>query len=258
MTQKTLGDYSSTGAECPTCGETFKGEHGVKIHHKRTHGETIRGTVVECDWCGDEYREHDSRIQERENLFCSRECMGNWRSENFVGENGTNYKGGGEERSCKNCGETFTVKRAIINGDYDRQNPTYCSNECQYEDLKTRYTGENNPRWKGGKTEDFEYGTGWSQRVSKHVKIRDQARCVDCGKPESETTTHGLYLDVHHICNVRESKNPAVYNAERNLATLCRECHQRWESHSPGLPPDITQHYESSRVRFERHAHRIR
>lgn len=243
MTQKTLSEYESTGHECPTCDRVFDGEHGLKIHHKRTHGESIAGVEVTCDWCGDTYTERPYRLEERDHLFCDRECMGKWRSENFVGDDGTNYKGGPIEVECQNCGDVFTAKRAAFNDSAAKQNPTYCSNECQGEHFKTRYAGEQNPRWSGG---EFAYGPGWNREQSLEIRVRDQARCVSCNKSENQTTTEGIGpLHVHHVCGARESSNPAVYNAERNLVTLCVHCHRVWEEYTPGAPPD-SKYYESS------------
>lgn len=64
-------------AECPTCGDEFANEQGMKIHHKRTHGESIAGQLVVCDHCGGEYREERWKLDRNEGAYCTREC---WRS----------------------------------------------------------------------------------------------------------------------------------------------------------------------------------
>lgn len=284
MSNHTLDEYQSSGVECPTCGGEYKSEHGVKVHHKRVHGESIAGVEVECHWCGKEYREKEYRVEERDRLFCSRDCMGEWNSENRVGKNATNYKGG-QSVECKVCGESFWASPSDF--ERDSRNPTYCSPQCRGEDFKERYAGKGNPRWDGGLPEHecevcgdifkrqskdanrfcsvecmakwqadeysgqgnphwlggiVNYGPGWGVSKSQEIKKRDQARCVDCGVLESQTTPEN-YHHVHHICGARSSSNPAVYNAKRNLVTLCVHCHREWERHSPGVPPD-SNYYE--------------
>lgn len=238
--------------ECPTCGEDdFKNEHGMKIHHARKHGESISGVVVGCENCGDEFRQDKYRVKgSQEKHFCCNSCQHEWRSEHQTGSDAPRWKGGGVVVICEQCGGEFTAKRARVEADDRRSNVTYCTRQCANEAYKHRYAGEQNPRYKGG---DFSRGVGWGYSKSLDVRRRDQARCCDCGRSEKDVVGEiGAYLHVHHICGARSSTNPAVYNAERNLVTLCVNCHRRWERHVPGVPPDIKQKHDNRRKQFVR------
>jgi endogenous inhibitor of DNA gyrase (YacG/DUF329 family) len=119
-------------AECPTCGEEYANESGVKIHHKRIHGESIAGEKAECEICGDKFR-HSSDEAGR---FCSHECYGEWKSENYVGRM-TNRV----EKSCDCCGEEFEVIKSR------EDTARFCSKDCMWEVQSQERTGENHPNY---------------------------------------------------------------------------------------------------------------
>lgn len=50
--------------------------------------------TVLCDWCGESIVKHNYQVSSQENLFCDRDCLGSWRSENIVGEQHPQYDGG--------------------------------------------------------------------------------------------------------------------------------------------------------------------
>lgn len=60
--------------DCPTCGDEFDTEHGMKIHHTRAHGESIAGRDFVCEKCGDEFTKYPSRADRTESNYCSMEC----------------------------------------------------------------------------------------------------------------------------------------------------------------------------------------
>lgn len=86
------------------------------------------------------------------------------------------------------------------------------------------------------------YGVGWGEELREKVRGRDGRECNVCGINEAaHMDDFGRCLDVHHICGARNSTNPAVFNAPRNLVTLCMSCHADVESYTPGLPPYLEQ-----------------
>jgi len=58
--------------------------------------------TVSCAWCGERIVRHNYLVAQHENNFCSKECSGEWRSENIVGENHPRYKGGTVLKMCRN------------------------------------------------------------------------------------------------------------------------------------------------------------
>ena len=77
-------------------------------------------------------------------------------------------------------------------------------------------TGENNCRWKGGRS--YIRGNDW-RRIRYAIWERDKFTCRRCGKFGK--------VDAHHIIPYRLTKD----NSPENLISLCKSCHQftEWE-----------------------------
>jgi len=103
MSQKNLSDFEPSGAECPKCGDTFKSEHGVKVHYARSHDGSIAGVEVECSQCGSPLRREENQVERSENHFCSEECNNQYRRENFTPHNKVDYP----TVECEHCGGGF-------------------------------------------------------------------------------------------------------------------------------------------------------
>jgi hypothetical protein len=240
------------GYECPTCGDTVDTSVGLKQHHAKVHGESLVQTDT-CDWCGETFRVRPSQ----KGNFCSRECFGKHRSEHGV-----------EARkrrvliSCANCREVFATRESTAD------TKRYCSDECYYEDsegreipcewcgsyfqvhgkrvdearfcgqdcygewLSEHRSGEQSPLWKGEDrfTKRPDYGPGWNADKRQQIRDRDRHECRICGADADEhRRKYNSKLHVHHIQPARGLSNPAVYNAPRNLITLCNPCHMSVE-----------------------------
>lgn len=86
------------------------------------------------------------------------------------------------------------------------------------------------------------YSVGWTEKLRERIRTRDGRKCMSCGLSEKTSIErYGRRLTVHHICGARTSENPAVFNAPRNLISVCLSCHTEMEEHTPGLPPHIDQ-----------------
>lgn len=183
--------------KCPTCGrDDFASEQGMKTHHKRSHGESIKGKLFECHICGDEFRRLESNIVNN-SPTCSTECMAT-AAESSI------------EFTCSQCELTFERWPSNVRQS-DKQ---FCSKECFGE----YYSGENNPHWKGG-VRDFYNRTGCKWRDT--IFERDDYTCQDCDQ-------RGGYLNAHHIkprseCEIIDGidERYAIWNG----VTLCTECH---------------------------------
>lgn len=151
--------------DCPWdgCGYTSVSEAGVKIHHKRIHGESIAGVVKICEQCTSTYRRAPCFAEN--SRFCCREC----RTEADKKENVVIV--------CENCGDEFKVNPAradeakfcsqgctrkrvelvcewcgelfeATEGNADSRR--FCSVECDREWRSEYLSGENSPAWEGG------------------------------------------------------------------------------------------------------------
>lgn len=237
------------GYECPTCENVLNTSLGLKQHHTKVHGESLQPTS-ECQWCGDTFRHGPTR----EANFCSKECQMERRKSEGVPANRRRVK-----FECDNCGAVESVPKSDI-----EHGKRYCSTECRWEDsnakdivceqcndtfratgkwandarfcsqdcygvwLSENKSGADSWHWRGDErsTERPGYGPGWTERKREIVRNRDRRRCTECGlREETHIEKHGEKLHVHHEVIAREAANPAVYNAPRNLRTLCISCH---------------------------------
>lgn len=234
------------GYECPTCEKVLNTSLGLKQHHTKVHGQSLVETAV-CVWCGDEFHKKPTQ----EGRFCSRECFGKHRTENGVPARKRQV-----ELTCDHCGDVFSINQSkaeerrycskeCYHKDSDRDTVSceicgddfqvygqrvddarFCGQECYGTYLSRTTSGKNSPHWKGGKFEHKEYGPGWGERKRNIVRDRDNRMCTECGMEESKhLEKYNMKLHVHHKVVARNSSNPAVHNAPRNLTTLCISCH---------------------------------
>lgn len=111
---------------------------------------------------------------------------------------------------------------------------------CWNVDFHTeKFTGETNPRWKGGSP--TEYPPKWTRSLRERIRNRDDRKCQypEC---DYDDTKMGRKLDVHHIdgdkCNCEDY----------NLISLCSRHHAIVECNDPSLWEDrfymITRSYQ--------------
>jgi len=199
--------------ECPTCGrDDFASKRGVKQHHARTHGESLRFVEKSCQVCGELYEIRKDRAGHSK--CCSQSC-----SSTLIWENYDNKE---ETYTCKNCGDDYDR----LPSENKRGEQNFCSRDCWHN-----YAGgETAPNWQGGA--DCDYAGGWKRkRVS--ILERDDYQCRACGITEQQHKEDtGKGLDVHHVIPVRLFDDLSEAHAKENLVTACRSCHMKWE----GLP----------------------
>ncbi len=96
---------------------------------------------TDCDWCGDRFYKKPNEKRDSNNHFCSRECYGNFMSENRSGKNSPLYKK--QEVECENCNKLMQRKPCHIK-EYKN---LFCSNSCknEYKEKTNEYSKENSP-----------------------------------------------------------------------------------------------------------------
>lgn len=235
MSQTNLSDFETSGVECPTCGERFKSERGMKYHHSVVHGESIQGWDLICEVCGEEF--HTNQNPE-DRKTCSRECSTELQR---------------KYTTCKNCGEDFTGQSNMSAGDFcsrechseynqttvtcewcgleetvpqSRSEYKFCSMGCKGAAQSERQQGRDNPYWRGGR--DFYTRVRANLSDESWRSIAAQARqkhgfeCYKCGKSQEE---HPKKLEVHHIIPVMDGGTNGLWN----LIPLCSTCHKTVE-----------------------------
>ncbi|WP_115862793.1 HNH endonuclease [Halorussus litoreus] len=236
--------------DCPTCGESFDSEQGMRIHHSHKHSERLPNRT--CKGCEAEFYDPKSRLE-----FCD-ECDPN------SGENNGNWKGAKEKSECKLCESEFSYYPSDKDGIYcpecvdsasgllpenpairerivtdclhcgseieacpsrtkDRKRGVFCDLECYGAWLSENVVGETHHQWEGG---TLDYGRKWWQ-VRREALERDNYACQNCGKTADEI---GRNPDVHHLERVRDFDRPQEAHALKNVIALCRSCHRNAEA----------------------------
>ncbi|MFA9427336.1 homing endonuclease associated repeat-containing protein [Natronorubrum sp. A-ect3] len=193
--------------------------------NRPTDPETVEAS---CQYCESEEERLASSIQNQDRVFCSPDCLNDWRSEHFCGEDHPLYHR--VEVECDVCGKIKIRRPSIVT---DREHH-FCDSECYSEWCSFERTGENHPRWKGGG--DVYYGPNWQRQRRKRLQI-DGFQCQRCSLTREESLNDlNRGLSVHHRTPVRsfyeESERPnwESMNSVDNLVTLCLGCHRTVES----------------------------
>lgn len=86
---------SKVEVSCVTCGKPDL-RWPSQTNESETHYCSSRCRqnidILTCEWCGTHFERHSYSVGERS--FCSRSCVGKWRSVTFSGENSPAWKGG--------------------------------------------------------------------------------------------------------------------------------------------------------------------
>ena len=219
----TSNPESQESHECAGCGRSFESSAALGGHtvHCTDAVEYPDRVEVNCENCGE--TETVPPSEEDRYRFCSQKCQGEWQTENWTGEDAPNWQGGKSERACDWCESSFTPRR--------RGSPQrFCSEECYHDWYSETCVGEQHSRWAGGFSNH--YGRNWTQQRQKALE-RDGYQCVVCGlASEEHHRQYDAELSVHHIQPLRSFDEPEDANGLKNLVTLCRSCHRKWE----GIP----------------------
>jgi len=172
---------------CPSCGDDFKSEQGMKVHHKRIHNKSISGIEAECDNCGDTFRDRKSEIERYEHNFCCRDCKDEFHSAHMTGR------------------ERPEHSRKMAELHSGKGNPMY------------GVRGEDAPNWQGGE----QMLQGWRRSAEWYEARRSALERDDHSCQNSDCNTQEQ-LHVHHIEPVSEGGDKFD---EDNLVTLCQEHH---------------------------------
>lgn len=179
---------------------------------------------VECEMCGASLKRSKHDLERSKNFFCSRDCEGEWKSKNIVGEDHHQYKS--KEVTCDQCGNTTVKKPCNI----DEGEHNFCSESCYGDWCSENLTGENHPNWRGGHQEH--YGSTWLPQRREAID-RDNEQCQDCGLTREEHyDKYGSDLEVHHQVPIRTFTDTKEANQLSNLITLCKSCHLQRENNS--------------------------
>jgi len=179
--------------DCPTCGDEFKNENGMKAHHATVHGESIAGVTITCEYCGEE-AEKRQRKARNDHEFCSRDCYNKYQSDNLSGQNASAWEGRTVVVTCDHCGQN-TEK---YEGNLEKNKKAFCSRGCHAKWQSENKTRENN----------YQY------------KPENQVDCKWCGETHHKSDSK-LKRNENHFCS---NECRGKWQSENR----CGENHPRW------------------------------
>lgn len=181
---------------CVTCGETFE----KKANVSKKKWETMK--------------------------YCSNPCINKGRTSKFKGmtnrltlEQRLHLSKALKGRTC-NTGRTHIKK-----GQHLSAKTQFKKGDTSYWKGKKNpyFTGENNPKWKGGITSENKKirGSLKYKKFREEIFDRDDYTCQKCGRKRK--TGDRVVLNVHHKKSFAEYKE--LQFDKSNVETICKECH---------------------------------
>lgn len=213
--------------ECPTCGQQFSTEQGMRQHHTKVHDRPLPNRT--CKGCESEFYDPKARRS-----YCN-SCNPN------AGEHNGNWKDARETATCTRCGATFSYypssKAGVYCSDCVEAAPgllpenysepgervtvpcRFCETELEVRPARL----ENQTR---GVFCTLECYGGWLSENVVGPEHHHDYECQYCGVDRKEL---GRNPDVHHVRPVRSFERPGDAHTMNNVITLCRSCHRRAE-----------------------------
>jgi hypothetical protein len=173
--------------------------------------------TYKCVYCGKEFQRSPASMKGKELFYCSRVCKGKYRSENMIGENACNWRGGNYKRTCIVCGKEFEVRRYVY---HQGKNGICCSNECRYKRKRMTMSGDGNPMYVDGQSH-FPYCEKFNVEFKRRVRDFFNNTCVLCGTTSDDI---GRQMAVHHVYG---NKQACCDSSQRRFVTLCMSCHTK-------------------------------
>lgn len=221
-----------TEVDCPWDGCDYtSNERGVKLHHKMTHGESIRGVEITCENCGTTKRRPEADI--KGHTFCSPECHNEWQTGRFTGEDSPSWEGGKIEITCTYCGNT---KDRIPSALTDSEN-NFCNEDCFFNWVCYNgiNSGENNPLYVEDIKDDCDYCGGDISVVPSRYELCEKHFCDDlCYADWMSENAHGKNSNAWDGGAINyygeDWDNQRKYARQRDNH-LCQHCGLKAEKH---------------------------
>lgn len=220
--------------------------------------------AVNCDWCGNIKIITRKEYERYKNFFCNMEHKTLWNSENRIGKNAANWKGGGVKVNCAFCGTEKEVEKWHYKRNIENKSNFFCDIVCEGKYRSLYLVGENSAHWQGGKIKT----TCCNPRCNIEIFVTRSVYNKFNNNFCSPTCQYDFYKGENHYCwkgggedyyppefsdelrlKIRqrdnfscqlcfERENGYIFsvhhidynkfnNDERNLILLCRSCHSK-------------------------------
>lgn len=171
----------------------------------------------ECGECKKVFERDCSSFNWVSRKYCSQLCASKAKSRNMKG-------------LCFNTGRTHIKKGQHLSPDTEIKEGNKPWNVGKPNPY---FTGENNPRWKGGIYPEHlkERHSVKMKNFRNEIFKRDDYTCKSCGR--SRKVGDRVILNIHHI------KSFAIHKELRfdkeNVITLCAECHRNTDTYGKNI-----------------------
>ncbi len=168
-----------------------------------------------CQSCGKVYETPFAWYKKRKHHFCSRKCMGVWRSRTIFGANHPQYKRSSHRRICKRCKRVFVPHN---------KRSKFCSYKCKGEAVRGR----------------------------AHTRSKDSGHTIGYIHNWLSKTFGKATKCENYYCENRSTKfewsciHEKGYEKNRkNFWMLCKRCHIAYDA--PRLPVSIEKNIKTSK-----------
>lgn len=197
-----------------------------------------------CDFCGEKYRPTSRKDNQK---FCSRKCYGDYKAKEAT-----------KDMVCEYCGcdyKAFGVKN--WKASKNRKERMFCSKKCADKDRIGKYTRDNSPQWKGGRTslQDLIRKSADYMAIRKLCFERDDYKSVLTGGTGRLRHHHlkssSIIFNENGITkdNWRNNKNILFDIDNDNVVTLTEKEHKKF--HSIYGKVTTKEHFEEFKSRYE-------
>lgn len=218
------------GVECPTCGKEFNTERGMKVHHTKSHGESLIATQETCHWCEAEFTDTRNRNRESERRFCGQDCRREW-LKTRTGKKHPRYNS--SEVTCAHCGNALTRPEYRLR----EGKKHYCNYTCLGQWRSENLTGTDSPTYNSVSV-DCEY---CGESITKPAS-RDDGRQHFC-----DGACHGKWMSAYLVGDSHPSWDgggPYYYGPNWISQREKARRRDRYECQDPDCGIDMEAHIE--------------
>ena len=214
-------------------GMKFSKQHRINISitmqnmNKGENNPNWKGHFIKyCLTCNKEFEVCLSEHEQGLDKYCSHKCY----AESLKGKHfspSTEFKKGIASWLKNKHIQTNTGRTHFKKGKSGNPATQFKKGDTSYWKGKKNphFTGENNPKWKGGVTPEHKK-VRWSQKYKdfrEEIFKRDKYTCKDCKRKRKPGDR--VILNVHHIKPF--AKYEKLRFVKSNVVTLCKECHKK-------------------------------
>lgn len=227
--------------ECPTCGDTFDSERGMKSHHTQSHGTSLSKLTLSCDWCGDEFQRQQSLAAKSEKDFCSKGCSAQWTEHEQAPEDAPRWNGGKQTINCEWCSSEIERDPHRVEGTENN----FCDAKCRGQWFSENQSGEQHHQFDSIVVHCETCGEELTRRRSRVEKTEHKFCSMGC---RGEWFSKNVVGEDHPLWNGGPNYYGPTWRRQRRNALErdnheCQDCGMTREAHYDEHNTDLEVHH---------------